>query len=369
MCANLGDLKVSGYQSGPNLARPVGAAKRRSGVRFGFFVAALALTGCSTPPGPDAYGNVEATEVVVSAQSGGQLTKFAAQEGQRLDAGAVVGAVDSTERALQRDQAAAQHAVNASRVVEVARQVPVIEAQRAAAQAQRDAAAAQRATLASQLEIARRAYERTQRLIAQQAATAQQLDQAERDYRTLENQVKAQDEQIEAQARQVAAHTGQIAAVRAQQQTAAQQVTVATAQVGQADERLRKTQITNPAAGTVLVTYAREGEVVQPGQPLYKIADLDTVDVRAYVTETQLASVRIGQKAQVTLDAGDSRRTLDGEITWVATQAEFTPTPIQTREERADLVYAIKIRVPNQNGMLKIGMPVDVEFGVAGGTP
>lgn len=340
-----------------------GKSAKRIGIGI---VAALALAGCSKEAGPDAYGNVEATEVVVSAQSGGQLTKFAAEEGQKLDAGAVVGAVDSSELALQRDQAAAQRAANASRVTEVGRQVPVIEAQRAAAQAQRDAAAAQRGVLASQLEIARRAYERTQRLFAQQAATAQQLDQAERDYRTLENQIKAQDEQIEAQARQVAAHTGQIAAVRAQQQTAEQQVTVATAQVGQVEDRIRKTQITNPAAGTVLVTYAREGEVVQPGQPLYKIADLDTVDVRAYVTETQMASVKIGQKAQVTVDAGDSRQTLDGSVSWVASQAEFTPTPIQTREERADLVYAVKIRVPNQNGLLKIGMPVDVAFGAAG---
>lgn len=329
-------------------------------------VAALVLGGCSKEAGPDAFGNVEATEVVVSAQAGGQLTTFSAQEGQKLEAGAVVGAVDSSELALQRDQAAAQRAVNASRVTEVGRQVPVIEAQRAAAQAQRDAAAAQRGVLVSQLEIARRAYERTQRLFAQQAATAQQLDQAEREYRTLDNQIKAQDEQIEAQARQVAAHTGQIAAVRAQQQTAEQQVGVATAQVGQAEDRIRKTQITNPAAGTVLVTYAREGEVVQPGQPLYKIADLDTVDVRAYVTETQIAAVKIGQKAQVTVDAGDSRQTVDGSVSWVASQAEFTPTPIQTREERADLVYAIKIRVPNQNGVLKIGMPVDVSLGAAG---
>jgi HlyD family secretion protein len=337
-------------------------------IRLGLLCAALVIAGCSKDEGPDAYGNVEATEVVVSAQAGGQLTRFTPQEGQRLEAGAVVGAVDATDLNLQRDQAAAQRAVNVSRMTEVARQVPVIEAQRAAAQAQRDAATAQRAALASQLEIARRGYERTQRLIAQQAATAQQLDQAEREVRTLENQLEAQDEQIEAQARQMAAHTGQIAAIRAQQQTAAQQVTVAAAQVGQAEERIRKAQITNPSAGTVLVTYAREGEVVQPGQPLYKIADLAAVDVRAYVTETQLSSVRVGQKAQVTVDAGESRQTLDGSVSWVASQAEFTPTPIQTREERADLVYAVKIRVPNQNGVLKIGMPVDVGFD-RGGTP
>jgi HlyD family secretion protein len=330
-------------------------------------LAALAAASCSRPAGPDAYGNVEATEVVVSAQSGGQLTMFGVEEGQRLEAGAVIGTVDSTELALQRDQATAQRAVTASRVAEVGRQVPVIEAQRAAAQAQRAAAAAQRQAVASQLEIARRAYERTRRLFSQQAATAQQMDQGEREVRTLESQLEAQDQQIEAQARQVAAHTGQIAAVQAQQRTAAEQVTVATAQIGQFDERIRKTQVTNPAAGTVLVTYARQGEVVQPGQPLYKIADLTAVDVRAYVTETQLASVRIGQQARVTLDAGDQSQTLDGSVSWVATQAEFTPTPIQTRDERADLVYAVKIRVANPNGVLKIGMPVDVAFGGGGG--
>lgn len=332
-------------------------------------VAALMIAGCTADPGPEAYGNVEAIEVVVSAQAGGQLTKFAVEEGQMLDAGAVVGAVDPTELTLQRDQARAQRAASASRVTEVARQVPVLEAQRAAAQAQRDAAAAQRGALESQLEIARRAYERTERLHTQQAATSQQLDQAERDYRVLQDQVKAQGQQIEAQARQVAAHTGQIAAAQAQRETLAQQTVAAGVQVEQAEERIRKSQITNPSAGTVLATYAREGEVVQPGQPLYKIADLGVVDVRAYIGERQLASVRVGQQAQVTFDQGEGRQTVAGDVSWVASQAEFTPTPIQTRDERADLVYAIKIRVPNPNGVLKIGMPVDVAFGAAASAP
>lgn len=341
---------------------------RRIDNAFAVLLLACTLAGCAKKAEPDAYGNVEATEVVVSAQAGGQLTTFSPQEGQTIAAGAVVGAVDSSELTHQRDQAAAQRATNASRVLEVARQVPVIEAQRAAAQAQRDAAASQAALLASQLEIAKRAHERTQRLFAQQAATSQQLDQAEREVRTLEHQLEAQHEQIEAQARQVAAHTGQIAAVRAQQETAAHQVTLAAAQIGQVDERIRKTQIVNPSSGMVLVRYAREGEVVQPSQPLYKIADLSAVDVRAYITETQLALVRVGQPARVTVDAGNTRQTLDGSVSWVATQAEFTPTPIQTRDERADLVYAIKIRVANPNGLLKIGMPVDVAFGPAGPT-
>jgi len=109
-------------------------------------------------------------------------------------------------------------------------------------------------------------------------------------------------------------------------------------------------------------TYARTGEMVQPGQPLYKIADLQAVEVRAYVTEPQLSSVKIGQQAQVTMDAGRGRDVVTGTVSWVSSEAEFTPTPIQTRDERADLVYALKIRVANQNGALKIGMPVDVRF-------
>ena len=226
-----------------------------------------------------------------------------------------------------------------------------------------EAARAQRGALAAQLEIARRTLERTRRLIAQQAATAQQLDQAERDVRVLEDQVRAQDAQIAAYERQVSAYTGQLDAIDAQGRTATRQARSASAQVGLVDDRLRKTTVTNPTAGTVLTTYAEAGEFVQPGQPLYAIADLAVVDVRAYLGEPQLAQVRIGQEVQVTVDVGDQRQSLAGTITWIASEAQFTPTPVQTRDERADLVYAIKIRVANENHLLKLGMPVDVQFG------
>jgi membrane fusion protein YbhG len=326
-------------------------------------ISTLALTSCQRAEVPDAYGNVEATEVIVSSEVGGQLTAFPVEEGQALAAGQTVGTVDPTLLTLQRRQAAAQRDTAVSRVDEVDSQVPVLSAQRDALRAQRDAAIAQRGALQSQLEVARRNHERMTRLFAQQAATAQQLDQAERDDRVLEDQIKAQDEQIEAQGRQVAAQTAQIAAAQQQQQTAKTQIAAADAQVAQIDERIRKSTITNPSAGTVLVTYAKAGELAQPGQPLYKIADLGRVDVRAYVTEPQLASVKVGTQAHVNVDVGDEQRqTLTGTVSWISTQAEFTPTPIQTRDERADLVYAIKIRVLNPNGVLKIGMPVDVEF-------
>jgi HlyD family secretion protein len=296
--------------------------------------------------------------VVVGAEWSGQLIAFAVDEGNKLAAEAAVGEIDRRQLELQRTEASAQRSATAARVTEIEQQIEALEAQR-------DAAAAQRAALVAQHEIAKRAYERIARLYAQQAATAPQLDQAERDLRTLGEQVKSQDRQIAAQGRQ-------IAAARAQQVTIGRQVAAADAQIEQIGDRIRRTAIVNPIAGTVLATYAKAGEFVQQGQPLYKIANLDAVEVRAYVDETQLAGIRLGQAAQVTVDTGkDERRTVSGSISWISSEAEFTPTPIQTREERAELVYAVKIRVANQDGLLKIGMPADVSFSSAGtpGTP
>ena len=326
---------------------------------------AIGAAACGQTPRPDAYGNVEATSIVVSAEISGRLLSFTPDDGTTLAAGAVVGTIDSAELALQRQQRAAERAATASRAQELAEQAAALEAQRASL-------AATRGALASQREIAERVYERTKRLAADEAATAQQLDQAERDVRVLADQIRAQDQQITAAARQ-------IAGVRAQQQTLRAQLTAAEAQVAQVAERIGKADIRNPSAGTVLVAYAKAGEFVQAGQPLYRIADLSTVDVRAYVTEPQLAGVTVGQPVQVTVDAqrerrdvqralaprkGEARYTvLQGTVTWISSEAEFTPTPIQTRDERADLVYAVKIRVANPDRLLKIGMPVDVRFG------
>ena len=144
-----------------------------------------ASVACAQAPKPDAYGNVEATEVVVSAEAGGRIAALNANEGDRIAADAVVGSIEATELTLARDQVAAQRAATASRVDEVARQIRALEAQRAAAEAQQDAARAQVRALETERAVAQRSYERTQRLFAQQAATAQQLDQAERDFRVL----------------------------------------------------------------------------------------------------------------------------------------------------------------------------------------
>ncbi len=329
------------------------------------FAAALALaaaSACARQTPPDAYGNVEATEVTVGAEAAGRLVSFAVDEGDTLAEHASVGAIDAAQLQIERAQATAQRGASASRVDEVGRQIAMLEAQRSAAAAQRDAARAQRRALVSQQEIAQRAYDRTRRLIADQAATAQQLDQTERDVRVLADQIAAQDEQIRAQDRQIAAQEDQIRAARAQERTMRAQAAAADAQVDQVAERIRKTDVRNPIAGTVLTTYAKAGEMVVVGQPLYRIANLKTVDVRAYISEPQLATVRLGAKATVSFDTASARQSVGGDVTWVSPRAEFTPTPIQTREERADLVYAVKIRVPNDQGRLKIGMPVDVQF-------
>jgi len=321
---------------------------------------ALAVGACTRGEQPDAYGNVETTQVTVSAETAGRLVSFDVHEGQMLEPGATVARIDPSELQLQRQQAAAQREASESRVDETVRQRPIIEAQQAAATAQVDAARAQQAALASQLEIARRTLDRTQRLAKQQAATAQQLDQAERDVRVLEDQVRAQSAQIAANERQVAVHAGQLAAVEAQRRTAASQVGSVSAQVELLEDRLRKTNVTNPSAGTVLTTYVEAGEFVQPGQPLYAIANLTTVDVRAYIAEQQLAAVRLGEQVQVTVDVPNGRQSLPGTVTWIASEAQFTPTPIQTRDERKGLVYAVKILVPNPAGAFKIGMPADI---------
>jgi HlyD family secretion protein len=297
---------------------------RRTGVAIPALLIAAFVVACDREPEPDAYGNFEATEVVVSAQTGGQIERFTPVEGARLERGAVVALIDTTQLGLERDQLVAQRAAVRARRTEVTEQLRVLEVQRA---------------------IAERAFERTKRLHLEQAATAQQLDQAERDYRTL---------------------VAQIDAVRAQRQSVGLDVASNDARVAQIRDRIARGTVTNPQAGTVLTTYARAGEVVQPGQPLYKIADLDSLILRAYVSGSQLGSVRLGQEVQVRVDRGDGLRMIPGTVTWVSPTAEFTPTPVQTREERADLVYAVKISVPNRDGALKIGMPADVTLpGVA----
>jgi len=282
----------------------------------------MLAAACGGESPPDAYGNFEADEVVVSAQTSGQIERFSPVEGMRLEQGVVVALIDTTQLSLERRQLDAQRAAVGARRNEITEQLRVLEVQR---------------------ELSRRSYERTRRLYDQQAATAQQLDQGERDYRVL---------------------GAQMAAVRAQRENVGMDVAANEARVRQIDERIAKSSVVNPQSGTVLATYARTGEMVQPGQPLYAIADLDTLVLRAYVSGAQLTSIQLGQPVEVQVEQGDGPAgRIRGTVTWISPTAEFTPTPVQTREDRADLVYAVKVRVPNEGGALKIGMPGDITLG------
>jgi HlyD family secretion protein len=282
---------------------------------------AMLASSCNDNGEPDAYGNFEAEEVVVSAEAGGQLEWFTPVEGMRLAANVTVGLIDSTQTALEVRQMVAQRQGIRSRLGEASQNINVLEVQRG---------------------IARRNYERTRRLFSQRAATAPQLDQAERDYRVL---------------------LAQIQAAQAQRQNVGEDIRAVDARIAQIRDRQSKTKVVNPQTGTVLTTYAKAGEVVAPGKPLYKIANLDTMTLRAYITADQLARTRLGQTVQVRIDQSAGKlMTLTGTVTWIASKAEFTPTPIQTRDQRTDLVYAVKVRVANPQGVLKIGMPADVDL-------
>lgn len=307
--------------------RPTTILSRRADIAVALFVI-VGVAACGKAGEPDAYGSFEATEVVVAAQTSGPVQRFLVTEGQQVARGELVAVIDTTALSLDRAQLSAQRAAVTARLAEVGAQLRVLEVQR---------------------EIAARSYERTKRLQSQQAATAQQLDQAERDHRTV---------------------LAQLDAARAQERSVGLEAAAVEARVAQARDRVSRATVRNPLAGTVLTTYTREGEMVNPGQPLYKVASLDTLALRAYVSGAQLSSVRIGQVVEVRVQQGaDALLMLPGIITWIATQSEFTPTPVQTRDERADLVYAVKVRVANRDGVLKIGMPADLTFIASPATP
>jgi HlyD family secretion protein len=283
-------------------------------------VVALTVSGCKGDTAPDAFGNFEADEVLVSAETAGQLRAFAPVEGMMLDSGAMVASVDTVQLSLDRDRLIAERASLLSR---------------------RREAAAQLEALASQQQVATRAWRRAQRLVAADAGTASQVDQAERDVRVID---------------------GQVVTTRAALSRVDDDASALTARLAQVTDRLARASVRAPVAGTVLATYVRVGEVIQPGQPLFRIADLRVLTLRAYVSGDQLTQLRLGGSVSVTVSSRGESAPVQGTVQWISPKAEFTPTPVQTRDERADLMYAVKIRVPNADGLLKIGMPADVSF-------
>ena len=286
----------------------------------------------------DAYGNFEAVETIVSAEATGALQRFSVEEGQTLQAGQSVGQIDTGQLALRKAQLQASERALTQKVPNIPAQLSVF--------------AEQIAVQEQQLATLRGEKQRTQNLVADGAATTKQLDDINAQIALVDRQIALTRQQRTAQASALSTQRGGIVAETAP----------LAEQVKQIDDQIRKSAVVNPLAGTVTVKFAEPGEVVSYGKPLYKIADMTTITLRAYVAGDQLTSVKVGQRVKVLVDSPNEQyKTYEGTVNFISGKAEFTPKVIQTKEERVNLVYAMKVMV-NNDGSLKIGMPGEVRF-------
>lgn len=283
------------------------------------------LTSCTSNQAEfDASGTFEAVETIISAEASGVVHEFQIVEGQELTAGQWIGYIDSTQLYLKKQQ---------------------LEAQILALQTRRPDISVQLSALREQLKAAEREQIRIQNLVKNDAATSKQLDDINAQISVIKSQIEAQRSTLGTTdlGIQKDAHPLNI-------------------QVAQLNDQLLKCKIINPIKGTVLAKYTEVYESTAPGKPLYKIADLSTITLKAYITGDQLPLVKLNQPVRVLTDDGkDGFAQQEGQITWISSKAEFTPKSIQTKAERADKVYAIKIQVPN-DGSYKIGMYGEVKF-------
>ena len=271
----------------------------------------------------DAYGNFEAVEVIISSEANGKLLSFQLEEGDKLEAGQVVGYVDTMQLYLNRKQLQASIKAIKSKTQNVQVQIDVLQKQR--------------------INLLRE-KKRVENLLADSAATTKQYDDIVGQLDVVEKQIVATTSRLNTSNRGL---LGEISPLKVK--------------IEQIEDQIRKSVIINPDGGTVLTKFAYENEVTAFGKPLYKIADLKNITLRAYVSGNQLADLKIGQNVKVKIDQQDGMKELSGQVTWISSTAEFTPKVIQTKEERVNLVYAFKVLVKN-NGELKIGMPGELFF-------
>ena len=272
----------------------------------------------------DATGTFEATETTVFAEQSGQLMVFSVNEGDSIANGAEVGLIDTTQVWLKIQQLSATKEIYQS-------QKPDMEAQIAATR--------------QQLTKAQQEEQRYRELVADGAAPTKMLDDASNQVKVLQKQLAAQQSALSTSTRSL------------DKQMAATDV-----QVSQLRDQLRKCHIVTPTNGTLLEKYVERGEFVAVGKPLFKIADTHDMFMRAYVTSAQLQNIKLGQKVKVFADYGDGqKKEYDGTISWISSRSEFTPKTILTDDERADLVYAVKVAIKN-DGFVKIGMYGEVKL-------
>ena len=290
--------------------------------RLGYIALALLAVSCGEETNYDAQGTFEATEVVVSAEASGRILNLDVEEGMPVEKGDIVGVIDTMQLHLQRKQLVAQReALLGSR--------PDIKKQAAGL---REQIATQRGELA-----------RVENMLRDGAATTKQRDDLTASITLLESQLDAT-----------------LSTLNNNTATINSNAEALDAQIAALEDRIAKCHIVAPASGTVLVKYAEEGEIAAMGKPLFKVANLDNIYLRAYFTSDQLADIELGDEVTVTADYGDDERfDYKGRISWISSESEFTPKTIQTKESRANLVYAVKIAVEN-DGRLKIGMAGEV---------
>lgn len=308
---------------------------------------AMALTACGSGEKEfDATGTFEATEVTVSAKASGELRSFSIVEGQDVEKDMVLGGIDVTQLRLKKDELStaysqlganqrqldATKSVNSSRQLDLEKQVGVIK---------------------QQIANARRERQRYSELVADGAVPRKQLDEIDYQIKVLEKQLAATVDQLTATNssldNQNLATDAQIGGIDAQRRGIE-------AQQAQIDDQISNATVKSPIAGTVLEKYVEQGEFVTTGKPLFKVADTRNMFLRAYITSAQLEKIKLGQKVTVMSDYGDNKgKSYEGTVAWISERSEFTPKTIQTDDERADMVYAVKIAVRN-DGLLKIGM-------------
>lgn len=265
----------------------------------------------------DGYGNFEATEVTISAEANGKIEFLNLEEGAVLEPDTSIGLIDTTQLYLNKQQLLASKTTIFSKSKNVLSQTNVLQEQL-------------KTTLIEQ--------KRVQNMYAENAATKRQVDEVEGKVNVLKEQIKSvatQDAPIVNEAKSI------------------------DVQIAKINDQIEKSKITNPIKGTVLAKYAEPNEITAFGKPLYKIADLSEMTLRVYVSETQLPKIKAGQKVTVKIDTDTEMKSYSGAISWIASSAEFTPKVIQTKEERVNLVYAVKVKVKN-DGSLKIGMPAEM---------
>jgi HlyD family secretion protein len=289
------------------------------------FLLTTILFSCSNGNGDfDATGTFESEEVIVSTEAMGKLLKFEVEEGMNLKQGQIVGVVDTTQLHLKKKQLQATIKAVLSKQPDIPTQL---------------------ASIQEQIATAEREKKRIENLVKSDAATTKQLDDINSQLDVLNKQYDATKSSLTITTQGMRSETLPLIA-----------------QVEQIQNQINKSIIINPIDGTVLTRYAKQDEITGNGKALYKIADLSEMILRAYINGDQLGKVKLDQKVKVFVDKDDGeQKELEGEIYWVSSKAEFTPKTIQTKDERANLVYAIKVRVKN-DGYLKIGMYGEVKF-------